>query len=299
MDSGTGNCHLLPQELLEAQLGQIELLLAMYPTEGSVVMSDTASATLERLREAAAEDSLCNFTSQLREVNLLLELDIATDAENATSRVSQLSIAIPLRYDGEPRDDPPAARVRLQQPSWMNKAQVNNLMANLPNDNDLFSTIENISTAVSALMCQESQPALVSASDLVAEALTRVWFYFPSISTRSKRDDLVNHAPLYGLTGFLLAGKPGILCLEGGSQAIDDYMKFIKTESWGDIPAHHKKVSERFRQPGIESRAFTDMQEITGELERRGERANRNDMRALEAWLSERGLQEAFAKVLI
>lgn len=76
-------------------------------------------------------------------------------------------------------------------------------------------------------------------------------------------------------------------------------MKFIKTESWGDIPAHHKKVSERYREK-IEERVFADMTETTDLVgERRGQRANRGDMKAVEEWLVERGLGEAFAKVLM
>lgn len=290
---------LLSQELLEGQLGQIDLLMAMYPTEGSVAMSDFAKANLERLREAVAEDSASNPHSKLHDIDLLLELEIASGRGDAPVRVAQLSITIPIQHQGDATEEAPPARVRLQQPPWMSKAEVNRLMDGLPSDDDLFATIEDITTAVSAYLAQVPAQEAAGTSRSRTEALTRVWFYFPSISTRAKRDDLVNHAPSYGLTGFLLAGKPGILCLEGGSQAVDDYMKFIKTESWGDIPAHHKKVSERYRQPGLESRTFADMQEITGELERRGERANRNDMRALEAWLGERGLQEAFAKVLI
>ncbi|OAQ96099.1 hypothetical protein LLEC1_03025 [Akanthomyces lecanii] len=289
----------LSRELLECQLGQIDLLMAMYPVEGSVTMSESAKTNLEHLRQAVAEDSSSILPPEQHVIDLLLELEIGGEREDAPVRVAQLSIAVPLRHQGDITDEAPPSRVRLQQPSWMSKAKVNHLMDQLPSDEDLFATIENISAAVSAHLSQLPAQDAAVASQLRTEALTRVWFYFPSISTRAKRDDLVNHAPSYGLTGFLLAGKPGILCLEGGSQAVDDYMRFIKTESWGDIPAHHKKVSERYRQPGIQARAFADMQEITGELERRGERANRNDMRALEAWLAERGLQEAFAKVLI
>lgn len=98
-----------------------------------------------------------------------------------------------------------------------------------------------------------------------------------------------------------MAGKPGILCLEGASAAIDDFMRFIKTESWGDIPPQHKKVSERYREeaPGLKP-AFRDMLEITDLVgEKRGERANRGDMKALKAWLGESGLEEAFEKVLM
>lgn len=297
MGEKSSNGSLLPPELLEAQIGQVELLLAMYPGEGCVEMSDIGTTTLDALREAIAEGSLPDATPRVEELDLVLDIEVAPEPEQSPRNV-QLSITVPLYYGGDVPAEPPPAKVRLQQPSWMTKASVVALMNDLPEEEDLFATIENISAAVSVYLSQPPEDA-TSTPHSQAEALTRVWFYFPSISTRAKRDDLVNHAPGYGLTGFLLAGKPGILCLEGGSQAVDDYMKFIKTESWGDIPAHHKKVSERYRQQGIEARAFGDMQEITGELERRGERANRNDMRALEAWLSERGLQEAFAKVLI
>ncbi|XWW94129.1 hypothetical protein V2A60_002071 [Cordyceps javanica] len=305
MESDPVSGTILPKELLEAQLGQVDLLMAMYPIEGSVVLGDSSRATVQCLREALDGDSLANVSNELHDINLLLELEIPSEKSDAptSGATAQLSITIPLRYQQNTIDDAPPARIRLQQISWMSKAEASALMAELPKDDDLFATIENITAAASSQLSQartREEKAAAASQSRTEEALTRVWFYFPSISTRAKRDDLVHHAPAYGLTGFLLAGKPGILCVEGGSQAVDDYMKFIKTESWGDIPAHHKKVSERYRQTDVGARrAFADMQEITGELERRGERANRNDMRALEAWLGERGLGEAFAKVLI
>lgn len=305
MGSDDDGSTMLSQELLEAQLGQIDLLMAMYPVEGSVVMSDSAKAILECLREAMAEDNLSNIPTNMHDIDLLLELEVPSDKEDVPVRMVQLSITIPLRHQGGLTDEAPPARVRLQQPAWMNKAEANSLMNELPQDDDLFATIENITAAASTYLAQAPTPADGAPSRTAEEdehgeeSLTRVWFYFPSISTRSKRDDLVRHAPAYGLTGFLLAGKPGLLCVEGGARAVDAYMRYIKTESWGDIPAHHKKVSERYRQAALPARAFADMQEITGELERRGARVNRNDMRALEAWLAERGLQDAFAKVLI
>jgi hypothetical protein len=37
--------------------------------------------------------------------------------------------------------------------------------------------------------------------------LVRVWFYFPSLNTREKRQHMVDWAPSYSLTGFVLAEK--------------------------------------------------------------------------------------------
>jgi hypothetical protein len=42
---------------------------------------------------------------------------------------------------------------------------------------------------------------------------------------------------------FPSLGKPGLLCLEGESRAVERYMAAIKSESWSDIPPHQKKVS--------------------------------------------------------
>lgn len=112
---------------------------------------------------------------------------------------------------------------------------------------------------------------------------------------------MVDWAPSYSLTGFVLAGKPGLLCLEGSASNIDAYMNEIKTVSWGDIPSHQKKVSERYRETGSEvTRAFESMIEITDLVgERHGQRQNRGDMAAIENWLKERGLGEMFESVIL
>jgi hypothetical protein len=39
------------------------------------------------------------------------------------------------------------------------------------------------------------------------DRLERVWFWFPSLSSKEKRRDLVTYAEDSGLTGFVLAGE--------------------------------------------------------------------------------------------
>ncbi|KAK7433004.1 hypothetical protein QQZ08_000475 [Neonectria magnoliae] len=293
----------LPKDLMVLQLGQIDLLMAMYESDNAISIDAASSVLLEVLRDWCESDreTIPEFTEDC--INLILSLDISNDEDSPSSGTKslQLNLSVPLRHEGvQPGTEPPPVKTRVQQPAWMSKGEVARLTTEIP-DEDILSIIEHVKEAASQQL-EESRHQDTTHSLLSTKAsLVRVWFYFPSISTRSKRDDLVNHAPGYGLTGFLLAGKPGILCLEGGSAAIDDFMRFIKTESWGDIPSQHKKVSERYRETGLGlARAFEDMREITDVLgERRGERANRNDMKALEAWLGETGLGDAFGKILM
>jgi hypothetical protein len=275
--ASTTSWSLLSPELIELQLGQIDLLLAMYPEE--ITVDESSQILVERLRDlekgpealVVGERSISNAPA----VSMLLRVLIS--CESADERLLELDLAVPFTYAGNIQpDEPSRVRVRAVQPSWLSRAATSHLTDDLPDDEDLLGTIEHIKYAASQELQNMSKRSAESSSVLVSVSLVRVWFYFPSISTRSKRDDFIIHAPSYALTGFLYAGKPGLLCVEGGSQAIDDYMKFIKTESWGDIPASHKKVSERYRESQDVKRVFPDMTEITDTVgERRGQRANR------------------------
>ncbi|KAJ9125088.1 hypothetical protein QFC22_000041 [Naganishia vaughanmartiniae] len=130
------------------------------------------------------------------------------------------------------------------------------------------------------------------------EELQRVWFWFPSLSTREKRRDLVTYASRWGLTGFVLAGKPGLLCLEGTAKHAEAYMSAIKSESWSDIPSYQKKVTERYRQH-IPARAFDSMSEITETITQHGQRGNRGDMGEVKAFMEQKGVGDAFGFVVV
>lgn len=295
--------NVLPKDLMAMQLGQIDLLMAMYAHDDAVSVDSASLELVEALRNwcDGGDDAMPQHVEASISMTLNLDLADSESVHGDQPRPLQLSLAIPLIHEGVVSDDPPAIKARVQQPAWLSKGQTAQLNTDLPEE-DILTVIEHIKEAALEFSTQPSQSSSESTKLFDADApLVRAWFYFPSISTRAKRDDLINFGPIYGLTGFLMAGKPGILCLEGGSTAIDDFMKFIKTDSWGDIPSQHKKVSERYRQTDADLvRSFIDMEEITETVgERRGVRANRSDMQALEGWLVERGLGAAFGNVFM
>ncbi|TKW51303.1 RWD domain-containing protein 2B [Colletotrichum tanaceti] len=316
--------HLLPPDLVEHQIGQIDLLMAMYPAEGEATIEKESEEILALFKSHLEDPSSSSspplppqltFTTRPPQVSVLLTLTIDEQRQQqdgkdppAPPKTLQLDIAVPFSHPPSgptpppptPPDEAPRVAVRVRQPAWLSRAATAQLNARVPEDEDLLGTIEVVRDAAAEHLAAAANNHPDADADADADSdydddddaagenhprrrLVRVWFYFPSISTRSKRDDLVAHAPAYGLTGFLYAGKPGLLCLEGGPRRVDAYMRFIKTESWGDIPAHHKKVTERHRETGLAARVFPDMSEITGSVgERRGQRANRGDMKAVE-----------------
>lgn len=285
---------ILPADIIESQLATIDLIAAMYPSPGELEIPESTTECIERLRDWCE-----NPTSTPPKTPTNMSLTVCLPISDGDKTI-QVNLSVPLLSEGQQSiDQPPPLGYSLRQPDWMSKAEVGELAASMPKD-DALEAFEYIQAeSARFLETKQSQAIALERTNTKTGPLVRVWFYFPSLSTRKKRDDMVNLAPGYSLTGFVLAGKPGVLCLEGLSPDIDAYMSFIKTHSWGDIPSHQKKVSERFRETEGVQRVFPGMEEITDSLgERGGQRANRGDMQALEAWLGSRGLQEAFEKVI-
>ncbi|KAB8416365.1 hypothetical protein FH972_024884 [Carpinus fangiana] len=271
------------------QLSTVELISAMYPEQ--LNLSDTAAETLDILQAWKSDDD-----SPPASLPIYMSMTISLNVEDDDSHQLDLHISIPLQSPDPEANDPPAITYSIRQPAWLSKAELAQLASAMPQD-DIFSAFDYIRDEAPRFIRKSVKGEGLPHED--ASPIVRVWFYFPSLSTRAKRDDLVNHAPGYSLTGFVLAGKPGVLCLEGTSANIDSYMKFIKTESWGDIPSHQKKVSERFRELNNVQRCFAGMEEITDAPfmgEKSGQRGNRTDMQTLELWLNQKGLGQAFEK---
>ncbi|KAL4794543.1 ubiquitin-conjugating enzyme/RWD-like protein [Aspergillus venezuelensis] len=289
---------LLPPEILESQISTIDLLSAMFPEESELDLDPSTTECMDKLR-AWCEDPSGNPPSGIPS-SILLAVHAPI---NESDKKIQLNISFSLHASDEElvTHEAPPMTYSLRQPDFLSKADVAGLSSSMPRG-DILAALEYIQEEAANLLdtpVKEPTSQLTTDDSSTNDPLVRVWFYFPSLSTREKRNDMVNYGPDYGLTGFVLAGKPGVLCLEGTSRNIDAYMGFIKTHSWGDIPRHQKKVSERYRETEGVERIFGGMEEITDSLgERGGQRANRGDMQALEAWLAARGLHGAFEKVI-
>jgi hypothetical protein len=294
----------LSRQHMEAQLSIIELLIGMFPEPGELDIPPETLRWTKTLSDWCSESQSHKSPAAIPpELSLALNLTVGEDSSVGTRHIL-LNISVPTRCADIDALEPPPLRYFFRQPDWLSKAQVLEFSSSIP-QNDIFEAIEWVREEAPERLMTRLEEATIGA-EVSNDILVRVWFYFPSLSTREKRDDIVNFAPAYHLTGFVLAGKPGVLCLEGTTGNIDAYMKFIKTHSWGDIPSHQKKVSERYRESrladgdtlGIQ-RVFDGMEEITGVLgDRGGARANRGDMKALEIWLKDKGLGEAFEKVI-
>ncbi|KAI8099566.1 uncharacterized protein BX664DRAFT_382090 [Halteromyces radiatus] len=129
----------------------------------------------------------------------------------------------------------------------------------------------------------------------------REWLWLPMIYTKEKRGHIVSWAPNYDITGILMSGKPGMLCLEGTEKSVASFINDIKTISWADIPAGHKKIStkyqERFECDNMDTfnqtiRKFKNMQEL--KFDTSGKFRNHSDLVMLKKWMTEHNVDYAF-----
>ncbi|KAI4725626.1 hypothetical protein E4T49_06604 [Aureobasidium sp. EXF-10728] len=277
----------LPPDLLDSQISTLDLLLAMFPDETESEISPADLELITNIRDNGSD----SITSTPAEINLALHVSLDP------THFIQVNVTAPLRTIEKEATEAAPITFSLRQPTWLDKVGLASLSSTLPED--IFGALDFLRDEGVKLIPTTTTPA--QEAKISTGPLVRVWFYFPSLSTREKRQHMVDWAPSYSLTGFVLAGKPGLLCLEGSASNIDAYMNEIKTVSWGDIPSHQKKVSERYRETGAEvTRAFETMIEITDLVgERHGARQNRGDMAAIEAWLKDKGLGDMFESVIL
>ncbi|GAA5866806.1 hypothetical protein JCM1840_004273 [Sporobolomyces johnsonii] len=336
----------LPHDLLVAQLEALQLCESLFPLDGELVLSEQTASfapTLREWLEAAGQDGAGSQGGDIAakgwadELAFTVNLALEHPDDPASTFPLALAIKLPLSSSSAPSDAPPPTSLHIQQPAWLARTPYDTLAASLPSfDPTTFSSPADLILQAVDYLREEGVKLLPSPADEASPAPSsktrrrgaragaidethdefRVWLWFPSLSTREKRDDIVNWAPEYGLTGFVLAGKPALLCLEGTEENIQAYLADIKSNSWADIPSFQKKVSERYRTPLVprsssstpppsssspastSHRIFTSMAEITSLIPRGGQRGNRGEMGPVRDFLASKGLGDAFGVVI-
>jgi hypothetical protein len=170
------------------------------------------------------------------------ELELDEDTEREMRMIKALRMTVQLNVDEDP-DKPLTitaslplladessnglARLSLQTPAYLSRSDSEKLAQELANVVDEatingFTARDNASHIMDAgqrlvWLCSELCQAAANTmeeqqkkEEVVEDdgdgELQRVWFWFPSLSTREKRKDLVTYASRWGLTGFVLAG---------------------------------------------------------------------------------------------
>lgn len=187
----------------------IQYLQAAFPLDGELALSQSTARFLEHPDSTVA--------AALRTLDATVCLTIQGAQEPL-----KVDLSLPLQAS-----DPPL--LSIQHPAFLTRSQHEQLLHSLSpvqTVDDVYVALDEIKPAAEQLIedlkAQEHSAAAAKvAKPRFSGPMVRAWFWFIMITTREKRNDVTQWAAHYGLTGFLLAGKPGILCLEGRADAID------------------------------------------------------------------------------
>ncbi|OWT35620.1 hypothetical protein C362_06811 [Cryptococcus neoformans Bt1] len=303
----------LSSPLVQTQLSTLQILISMYPSE--TTLSPSTAVLMEAFESGEgdgvemsepleAELYIKVDEEREEEVRILISLStIDVDLENRPSNTQAVGDA----------ELTPHIHIRPKQPTWLSNSSYITLLSSLPSlppeeegSEYILASIEHIRQSLLPNLPKEG----VEESDGQGKKQEmkrdegpehRVWFWFPTLSTKEKRNDIVQYAEEMGLTGFVLAGKPALLCVEGPGLTVERYMSRIKSESWSDIPSYQKKVTERFRRPLIppDHRVFSKMTEITHLIPKYGQYNHRGEMSEVRRLMEEWGVGEDFGAVVL
>ncbi|XP_050493193.1 RWD domain-containing protein 2A isoform X3 [Bombus huntii] len=121
---------------------------------------------------------------------------------------------------------------------------------------------------------------------------TRYWIYSHHIYSKYKRNKIVDLAEENSLTGFCLAGKPGVICIEGAFEDCDYCWQKIKSMNWQKILLRLIEEEKDCKDMMDIMRKFKDFQEIFFTTSGR-----HNDMNQVLKYLIEHKSQHVFQEL--
>jgi len=187
-------------DVVEYQLSNISLLESMYPDPSELSIAPHCLPAFEALQDNPVA-SIASDQLEFLHTTTIDQGDI------------DLVIILPLVRS--------RVEMNMRQPPWLTRAEWEQVRAIPPSAEDdlvveyLLETMDLIRHRVSGLAKyqaaeEDTKPVIDIGSPSTSKAkscLQRVWFWFPSLSSKEKRRDLITFAEEHLLTGFLLAGQ--------------------------------------------------------------------------------------------
>lgn len=78
----------------------------------------------------------------------------------------------------------------------------------------------------------------------------RMWLYMHHIYSKTKRKNILSLASELQLTGFCLPGKPGVVCVEGEEDAVEQFYGVLKRWNWKSIACVRRDVTPSSQSMG-------------------------------------------------
>ena len=220
-------------ENLELQLSELEMLQAMFPADGELILDDVA--LVDDIRQWI--DKNTGSTEQLPSA-LSYNLKLSVSDEH--------SIDVHCSY---PHDYPSSEtlEVYVRSNTLSRKAQT---QLNSDLQTELKNISENCELSAGSIVAwlqekaigyfqdktpEKSKLSKKSAPTATSNQFVRLWMYSHHIYSMVKRKNILDLAREYSLTGFCMPGKPGIICFEGPLSDCNEVWCIVKSWNWKKI----------------------------------------------------------------
>ncbi|XP_066936311.1 RWD domain-containing protein 2B-like [Clytia hemisphaerica] len=285
----SNNYTLTKDELVRTitdQLQEVEILTAMFPEEGGLVWTDPSILIdAEEYRDSEGCSPNCIQC-------LAFELNLNTEVNNQTNLVFKLSIKLPKDY---PLSRPELSVIsdQMSREELINiKKALNEFVLTLPNDEHILLEIilwlkDNIGSYYNGDKTSQQAESSKANTEGNTDILTSMWLYMHHIYSKHKRKDILNWSHDFGLTGFSLPGKPGLVYIEGQSKNVEEFFDRLKSLPWKSIQCRSKE--------DIEKRIFTDFKEMS--FDPHGSRDYHMDFGLFYKFLVDHGLGHMFKEI--
>lgn len=210
------------EECLKQQLLEVEMLQSMFSNPGEFVMDDPGQ--LLDVNEYT--------TGKASKIPARLDFSINLSFEKMKVEVC---INLPLDYPvSEPDIFVRNNMYNRDQQHMLNEDMTIFIDSLERGETCLCSIIYWIQENVDKYVDKEiSLPKSLTKKD--EKSFMRLWIYSHHIYSKNKRKDILSLAEDLSVTGFMLPGKPGIICVEGDSPDCEEWWARVRAMNWKKI----------------------------------------------------------------
>lgn len=251
----------LIRSCIEQQLNEIELLRCCYSSSDEFYLDD-----IEAFNEAK-EYFHGNIDHIQRNLSFILKLylnDIKVRMllllfflnENFLQKTIELQFIYPIHY--------PHLTVDIHLRTYFSRESYEKF-------NDLVKEFLNTKTSIEQPYIMEFLSQIQDHQDifyiskttneeiLKNKSYARLWIYSHHIYNTEKRRNIINWANELNLNGFSLAGKPGIICVEGEESDVDEYWTRLRNLQWKKLQMKEKELFDNLNKNPLRFNQFEEL----------------------------------------
>jgi hypothetical protein len=278
-------------QTLEQQLNEVELLRSMFPGVDEFMLEDNLA-----IKEI--EDYISKRQSVDTETIPLISFTVSVKSldKHKTVDTFELMCTLPREYPTvKPRLHVRCNKCCRSEQEKLNTG-MNEFVMSLPDDETCVLQVIQWLQENGVSFLKQELPAHETSPITATRKLSRVWFYMHHIYSKQKRKDILAWANELRLTGFSLPGKPGVVCVEGYCESIEEYSQRLRAMNWKRITVRHQEVVDAVDSELERVRRFGEFEELNFDAHAGGRsRDYHMDLGQFYQYLESHGAGEMFS----